>query len=254
MESVLKNSPNDGEVIPLTGDDRLQFKVFTMHTFSQGIDGIDDSILVSDRTRLLPQLKIMLATKAADCGVSNTRCRCLYPIGLAPSMYSLVQEMGRVDRNPLLSVGDNRYEVHISFTCVVKLFVRIMQTPQAEERATQLASMMDVLCLLVTPNEWQHVLMERYFEKPDSTLVKEKCCDFCSQCKMDTSSSTGRIHRDKLCCLPITFATSCTGMTGALIKLIKSKKDEIYHMDNVPNKMPGHIHVLCLQLVVKSII
>ena len=70
----------------------------------------------------------------------------------------LVQEMGRVDRNPLSSVGDNRYEVHISFICVVKLFVRIMQNPQAEERATQLASMMDVLHLLVTPNECQHVL------------------------------------------------------------------------------------------------
>ena len=88
--------------------------------------------------------------------------------------------MGCVDRNPLSSVGDNRYEVHISFTCVVKLFVRIMQNPQAKERATQLASMMDVLRLLVTPNECQHVRMEKYFEKPDSSLVKEKCGDFCS--------------------------------------------------------------------------
>ena len=96
MESVLENSPNNGDVIPLTGDDGLQFKVFTMHAFSQGgIDGVDDSILVSDTTRLLPKLKIMPATKAADCGVSNTRCRCSYRIGLAPSMYSLVQEMGR---------------------------------------------------------------------------------------------------------------------------------------------------------------
>jgi hypothetical protein len=75
-------------------------------------------------------------------------------------MYSLVQEMGCVDWNPLLSVGDNRYEVHISFTCVFKLFVRIMQNPLAEERATQLASMMEELRLLVTPNECQHVLME----------------------------------------------------------------------------------------------
>ena len=100
----------------------------------------------------------MPATKAADCGNSSTLFCRLYRIGIAPSMYSRVQEMGRVDRNPLSSVGDNRYEVHISFICVVKLFVRIMQNPQAEERATQLASMMDVLHLLVTPNECQHVL------------------------------------------------------------------------------------------------
>jgi hypothetical protein len=39
MEYVLENSPNNGEVIPLTGDDGLQFKVFTMHAFSQDIDG-----------------------------------------------------------------------------------------------------------------------------------------------------------------------------------------------------------------------
>ena len=49
-----------------------------------------------------------------------------------------------------------------------------------EERATQLAAMWEVLCLLVIPNECQHVLMERYFEKPDSSLVKKKCGDFCS--------------------------------------------------------------------------
>ena len=114
--------------------------------------------------------------------------------------------------------------------------------------------MMDVLRLLVMPTECQHVLMERYFEKPDSSLVKEKCGDFCSRCKMDTSSSTGRIHRDKLCCFLITFATGCTRTTSALIKSIKSKKDEIYHKDDVPNKMMGPIHALCLQLVAKSII
>jgi hypothetical protein len=34
MESVLENSPNNGEVIPLTADNGLQFKVFTMHAFS----------------------------------------------------------------------------------------------------------------------------------------------------------------------------------------------------------------------------
>ena len=126
MESVLENSPNDGEVIPLTRDDGLQFQVLTMCAFSRDVDGIDYSNGVLDCTLLLPKLKIMVATKAAGCRVSSTRCRCSYRIGLAPSMYSLVQEMDRVDRNHLLSIGDNCYEVHMSFTCIVKLFVRIM--------------------------------------------------------------------------------------------------------------------------------
>ena len=75
MESVLETSPNDGEVIPLTGDDGLQFKVYTMHAFSQEADAIADTIDESDPMSLLPNLKIMPATKAADCGVSSKRCK-----------------------------------------------------------------------------------------------------------------------------------------------------------------------------------
>ena len=160
MESVLEKSPNDGEVIPLTGDDGLQFKVYTMHAFSQEADAIADIIDESDPMSLLPNLKIMPATKAADCGVSSKRCKRSYRIRLAPSMYSLVQEMGWVDRDPLAGIGDNRYEVHLSFSCAVKLFVRIMQHPDSDERFIQLASMREVLRLLITLNECQHTLME----------------------------------------------------------------------------------------------
>jgi len=62
-------------VIPLTGDDRLQFKVHMMHAFSQDADEIANIIVESDPMSLLPNLKIMPATKAADCGVSSKRCR-----------------------------------------------------------------------------------------------------------------------------------------------------------------------------------
>jgi superfamily II DNA helicase RecQ len=34
MESVINRSRNNGKVIPLTGNDGLQFKVFTMHAFA----------------------------------------------------------------------------------------------------------------------------------------------------------------------------------------------------------------------------
>jgi hypothetical protein len=160
MEFVLEKSPNDGKVIPLTGDDGLQFKAYTMHTFSQEADAIADTIDESDPMSLLPNLKIMPATNAADCRVSSKRCKRSYRIGLAPSMYSLVQEMGQVDRDPLAGIRDNRYEVHLSFSCAVKLFVRIMQHPDSDERFIQLASMREVLRLLITLNECQHTLME----------------------------------------------------------------------------------------------
>ena len=124
----------------------------------------------------------------------------------------------------------------------------------AEERATQLASMWEVLCLLVTPNACQHVLMKRYFESLDSTRVKEKCGDICSQCKMDIKSCTRQIHRDKLSRLLITFGTGSMKHPGALNKFIKSNIDQTYHKNDVPNKMMGPIHTVCLQLVAKRII
>ena len=119
MESVLEQSPNGGEVIPLTGDDGLQFKVYTMHVFSQAADDLADEIVVSDPMSLLPNLQIMPTTKAADCGVSSKRCWRSYRIRLASSMYSLLQEMGWVDRDPLAGIGDNQYEVRMNFLCSV---------------------------------------------------------------------------------------------------------------------------------------
>jgi hypothetical protein len=237
MESVLEQSPNDGEVIPLTSDDGLQFKVYTMHAFSQAADDLADEIVVSDPMSLLPNLKIMPATKAADCGVSSKRCRRSYRIGLASSMYLLLQEMGWVDRDPLAGIGDNRYEVHMSFSCAVKLFVRIMQHPEADERLTQLALMREVLTLLVAPNECQHTLMEKYFEPMDSTLEKVQCSVHCSRCRKDTLCLTGRIHRIKLSRLLITFSSERMQTAGALIKFIKSNKGDIFHKNVFPSKL-----------------
>ena len=112
---------------------------------------------------------------------------------MPPSMYSVVQEMGRVDRNPLAEFGDNRYEIHISLGCVVKLYARIMQHPSQVEREIQLRSMMEVLAFLVIPEECQHVLMEKYFEDDSSTRVYEPCRTMCSKCAEYINPLTGRM-------------------------------------------------------------
>ncbi len=117
----------------------------------------------------------MLATKVADCGISSQICRQSYWNRIAPSRYSLVQEMGCVVRNQLMGTGGdgiNQYKVHILFPCLVKLYVRIMQHPDPAECAIRLASIKEVLVLLVTPNtpnKFQHNMMEKYFENPVST-------------------------------------------------------------------------------------
>ena len=45
----------------------------------------------------LPNLVVMPATLAANCGVSSKECYRSYRIEPPPSMYDLVQEMGRFD-------------------------------------------------------------------------------------------------------------------------------------------------------------
>ncbi len=75
MENVIQQSPNFSEVIPLTGDDGLQFKVFTMHAFVNNNESPDEEVAGNGGPfSLLPNLTIMPATKAADFGVSSKFC------------------------------------------------------------------------------------------------------------------------------------------------------------------------------------
>jgi hypothetical protein len=138
-----------------------------------------------DTNEELPNLLIMPATKAADCGVSSTSCCCSYRVGVASSLYSIIQEMGHVDQVPLgddIEVSPNRYEVHLSFTCAVKLYACIMQHPEKTERKRQLDSMMSVLSFLVVPNDCRQVILERYFEDQNATRGPEPCLNSCSKC------------------------------------------------------------------------
>jgi hypothetical protein len=162
MQAIIANSTNTREVIPKTGNNGLQFKVFTMHAFASDVEA-------EDYCDTLPNLRIMPATKAADYGMSSHLCRQSYCNGLPPSIYALVQEMGRVDWNSLSDPGKNRHKMHLLFGCLVKMYAGIMQHPDPSKRAIQLSSMREVLALLITPNKCQHNLMERYFENPPST-------------------------------------------------------------------------------------
>jgi hypothetical protein len=128
---------------------------------------------------------IILATKAADCGISSQMCEQSYWNRIAPSMYSLVQEMEHVDRNSLMGTGgngNNQYDVHMLFPCLVKLYVKIMQHPDPAECAIRLASMKEVLVLLVTPNKCQHNMMEKYFKNPAYMQIYKPCRDKFTQC------------------------------------------------------------------------
>ncbi len=189
MEGVLEaSSENDGEVIPIFGDDGIQFKVFAMHAFSDDSNQINQNNFFEGESlsSLIPNLWIMPATKAADCRVSSRFCLRSYRNGMAPSYNFLVQEMGCVNWIPIDNHpgdSDKRYKMHLLFHCLVKLYVWIMQHPNHSNCNVQYRSMMEVLKLVVALTTCQHALMESFFENPDSTIQQICClmkCAFCN--------------------------------------------------------------------------
>ncbi len=99
-------------------------------------------------------------------------------MGIPLSMYTLVQGLGRVDRNPSVGIGDNQYKVHMSFMCLVLLYIKIMQQNNKREQTISMVAMHEVLKFLVLPCKCQHVLMEQYFEDPWTTCSKRSLCKF----------------------------------------------------------------------------
>jgi hypothetical protein len=134
----------------LTGDDGLQFKDFTMHAFANDNESPDEKVGGNGGPiSLFPNLTIMLVTIVVDCDVSSKLCQQSYRYGLVPLMYSLVQEMGCIDRNPLEGPGDIQYEVQITFPCLMMFYLRIIQHSDPSKHDIQLLIMLDVLNMLL---------------------------------------------------------------------------------------------------------
>jgi hypothetical protein len=261
MEGVLEaSSENDGKFFPMTGDNGIQFKMFAIHAFPHDSNQINPNNFIEGESlsSVLPNLWIMPATKAANCGTSSRFCCHLYWNGMAPSYYSLVQEIGHDDWIPIDNHpggSNNRYEMHLSFPCLVKLYVRILQHSDHSECNVQYQLMMEVLKLVVLSTTCQHALMESYFKNPDSTIPNICCLTKCAFCRNHYQHIIEQIHRETLSRLLIIFCSigAKNRATNNLVKFFSTNKSLIYHVSNVASPM-GPIHGLCLQLVATGII
>jgi hypothetical protein len=169
-------------------------------------------------------------------------------------MYSIVQEMGCVNQNPLDESGNNKYEVHVLFQCLVKLYMRIMQQPDQAEQGIQLKAMMEMVQLLVIPRKCQHIIIECYFKDPALMREYSPCQTKCMYCISGVKSLTGCINCSRTCNLLISFCTGRTQSTSDLIKFVTVEKHDIFHAEDVPMRFMGPIHMFCLQLVATGII
>jgi hypothetical protein len=134
----------------------------------------------------------------------------------------------------------------------VTLYVRAMQNHDNNKRTMLLVAVFEVLKLVMVPNACQHRLMEEYFKNDACLITKEDCGTMCSYCKGDMRYLTGLINRTKLRSLLILFMSHKTPTPAELVKFIKVNKDNIYI--DLPNKLMGPNHALCLQLVANEIL
>jgi hypothetical protein len=141
-----------GDVLPLTGNSGLMMKNWLVSLFSGDIQSPVSS------------LRVLLATAAANCGISSTFSLLAVRYGFLPTtLINLLQEMGHVCRGPRVC-GDlqDRYHLYLNCNLFLLLLLRIKQETTVKERSTQLKDLYDVLHLLLLLTHCYHLLLEEY--------------------------------------------------------------------------------------------
>ena len=260
-ENVLDTLGIEGEAMACTGGAGLPEKAFMMATFR----GDDDLFTRPQREELadltmddemcdLVNTSVLVATAAAQCGISSDKCHRCYRIGTPANLYDLVQEMGRTDRYRSLPPGDNRFEVHVSWPNMVHLYVRIMRNPAGQDRDSQMVRFHELMKMIFAPEECFHVALETYFERR-GYASRPPCRFYCSFCSSDHADFAGTFRKAELISV---LSTECFNgtppSTDNFHKTMKRCKSSIYEPDEVPKGVVGPIHGLCLQLLANGII
>ena len=105
-----------------------------------------------------------MAISSANCGISRNELDNAFHEGFSPTLYELLQEMGRVDRKMNALPGTCSYQVHISFTSYVSLFIRIMSNEDKHKRKCTCDQLQDVVKLLLDTEACYHITLENYFK------------------------------------------------------------------------------------------
>jgi superfamily II DNA helicase RecQ len=168
-----------------TGGDGLKMKVSIMDAFTSFADLPGEPVWNDDGTVTLAKIQILIATSAANCGISSNFLTSAMHKGFPYSLYDIVQEMGRVNRTQ--RIPNCSFEIHASFDCLLSTYIRIMSNEDATERSRLLDMLMEVLQFLVVPETCYHSFIEKYFEHGDfAAAEKPDCGNMCSACLKET--------------------------------------------------------------------
>jgi superfamily II DNA helicase RecQ len=242
-KKTMANNSVTGDAIPLTGDSGLMMKNWLVCLFSGAVRSAQTN------------LRILLATAAANCGISSTFALLAVRYGFPPTLVDLLQEMGRVNRGPRVP-GDlhDRYHLYLNCNLFLSLLLRIMQEPSMKERSIQLKDLMEVARFLLLPERCYHLSLEEHFEDPGVFLNREPCYSKCSYCLGDHRHTTTHFRRASL----VSFLNTKVFLLGPvpvakLIKCIGDNKTKVF--TTAAYKLnQGVVHGLVLQLIAAGIV
>jgi hypothetical protein len=122
----------------------------------------------------------------------------------------------------------------------MSLYVRIMTCPEESQQTSQLEHLLEVLRVLVTPDECQHVLIERYFDDVNRSLSDYHPCEmYCSFCTGSVYCSVGKIRKAAFYSFLVGHFLGKTPTPKSLMKLLREKVDNMFEPDSVPKSSSG---------------
>ena len=134
--------------------------------------------------------KIMCSTSSvANAGIDSKDIWCVFRLDLPPSIFDLVQEMGRAGRSENATAENYHYHLFFSIDHLIYLYKRILNPDKecADERyrEVQVCDLFDVVRILADPFQCHKQAIEQLLGNSDNKVSQEPfpTCGSCSVCR-----------------------------------------------------------------------
>jgi hypothetical protein len=231
------------DTIPLTGDSSLMMKNWLVALFSGSIHSTGSN------------LQVLLATLAANCGISSTLSLLAICYGFPATLVDPLQEMGHVCWGPRVAGNlHDRYHVYLNCDLFLLLLLQIQQVPLAKECSIQLNNLMAVLQFLLLPTQCYHISLEAHFGNSSVNIACEPCHSKCLYCRGEHPQLTTTFCRASLISFLLMKVFILSPVPVAkLVKVLEDNKSKLF-TTSVSKLNQVVIHSLVLQLLAAGIL
>ena len=134
--------------------------------------------------------QIMCSTSGvANAGIDSKDIRAVFCLDLPPSIFDLVQEMGRAGRHPNATGEHYHYHIFFSIEHFIHLYKQILNPEEEYDDETyryqQICNLYDVICILANPFQCHKQLIKMMLGNPYNDEDRDlfPACGMCSVCQ-----------------------------------------------------------------------